>query len=67
MTGNETETPLTISVAGGRAALLQPGPQCPLRRSRTRRPSDYEDWTPVEVPVRALEQMLDKASQPRAA
>ena len=67
MTGNDTETPLTISVPEAGKRYFDLGRNAAYAAAERGDLPTIKIGRLLRVPVRALEQMLDKASQPRAA
>ena len=67
MTGNETDTPLTISVPEAGKRYFDLGRNAAYAAAERGDLLTIKIGRLLRVPVRALEQMLDKASQPRAA
>ena len=67
MTGNDTETPLTISVPEAGRKYFGLGRNSAYAAAERGDLPTVRIGRLLRVPVRALEQMLDKASQPRAA
>jgi hypothetical protein len=67
MTGNDTEAPLTISVPEAGKRYFNLGRNSAYAAAERGDLPTIKIGRLLRVPVRALEQMLDKASQPRAA
>ena len=67
MTGNETDTPLTISVPEAGKRYFDLGRNAAYAAAERGDLPTIKIGRLLRVPVRALEQMLDKASQPKAA
>ena len=67
MTGNDTEAPLTISVPEAGKRYFNLGRNAAYAAAERGDLPTIKIGRLLRVPVRALEQMLDKASQPRAA
>ena len=67
MNGNETDTPLTISVPEAGKRYFDLGRNAAYAAAERGDLPTIKIGRLLRVPVRALEQMLDKASQPKAA